>query len=153
VPCFAPHWRVEMLWSACVTHVCSNQIIQYIGGPEGQSLPVLTVTQLLDLVAWVDFFRETIEDAFPSIGKTHSKKTYFDERPDLFAENEKEVNMENATDILAWTNNMLWDVHRLAQDKFLIRTRSQSDDLHTKVYNANHETYQTSEMRLITSLC
>ena len=152
-PLFAPHWRVEMLWSACVAHVCSNQIIQQIGGPEGQHLPDLNVTQLLDLVAWVEFFRETIEEAFPSIGKMHSKKTYFDQRPDLIAGNDNEVNMENATDIIAWTNNMLWEVHRLAQDEFLIRTRSQTEELLTKVYTANHETYQTNEMRLVSSLC
>ncbi len=152
-PCFAPHWRVEMLWSACVAHVCSNQIIQQIGGPEGQSLPDLTVTQLLDLVAWVEFFRETIEDAFPSVASINSKKTYFDERPDLFAGDDNEVNMENATDILAWTNNMLWEVHRLAQDEFLLRTRGQVDDVLTKVYNDTHETFQTSEMRLVTNLC
>eukprot|EP00957_Ditylum_brightwellii_P144444 11003147-Ditylum_brightwellii.AAC.1 len=36
VPCFAPHWNVEMLWSECVADVCSNQMIQQIGGPEGQ---------------------------------------------------------------------------------------------------------------------
>ena len=142
-----------MLWSACVAHVCSNQIIQQIGGPEGQHLPDLNVTQLLDLVAWVEFFRETIEEAFPSIGKMHSKKTYFDQRPDLIAGNDNEVNMENATDIIAWTNNMLWEVHRLAQDEFLIRTRSQTEELLTKVYTANHETYQTNEMRLVSSLC
>jgi len=152
-PCFAPHWRVEMLWSACVAHVCSNQIIQQIGGPEGQSLPDLTVTQLLDLVAWVEFFRETIEDAFPSVASINAKKTYFDERPDLFAGDDNEVNMENATDILAWTNNMLWEVHRLAQDEFLLRTRGQVNDVLTKVYNDNHETFQTSEMRLVTNLC
>jgi len=152
-PCFAPHWRVEMLWSTCVAHVCSNQIIQQIGGPEGQNLPDLNVTQLLDLVAFVEFFRATIEDAFPSIGSMHAKKTYFDERPDLFAGDKREVNMENATDSLAWVNNMLWEVHRLASDEFLLRTRSQTEELISKVYNANHETYQTSEMRLITSLC
>mmetsp|Transcript_7032 Transcript_7032/g.13258 ORF Transcript_7032/g.13258 Transcript_7032/m.13258 type:complete len:1459 (+) Transcript_7032:892-5268(+) len=152
-PCFAPHWHVEMLWSSCVAHVCSNQIIQQIGGPEGQNLPDLSVTQLLDLVAWVEFFRETIEDAFPSIGSVSSKKTYFDERPDLFAGNHKVVNMENAKDSLAWVNNMLWEVHRLAQDEFLLRTRSQSDEWITKVYSAKHETTQTREGRLVTSLC
>lgn len=152
-PCFAPHWHVEMLWSSCVAHVCSNQIIQQIGGPEGQNLPDLSVTQLLDLVAWVEFFRETIEDAFPSIGSVSSKKTYFDERPDLFAGNQKVVNMENAKDSLAWVNNMLWEVHRLAQDEFLLRTRSQSDEWITKVYSAKHETTQTREGRLVTSLC
>ena len=61
--------------------------------------------------------------------------------------------MENATDMLVWTNNMLWDVHRLAREEFLVRTRNQIDNLLTKVYNANHETDQTSEKRPITSLC
>ena len=152
-PCFASHWHVEMLWSSCVAHVCSNQIIQQIGGPDGQHLPELNVTQLLDLVAWVEFYNETIEDAFPSIGSINAKKTYFDERPDLFAGNEKVVNMENAKDSLAWVNNMLWDVHRMAQDEFLLRTRSQTDAWITKVYSTHHETDQTREGRLITSLC
>lgn len=152
-PCFAPHWHVEMLWSSCVAHVCSNQIIQQIGGPEGNMLPGLSVTQLLDLVAWVEFYHETIFDAFPSIVSINSKKTYFDERPDLFAGNEKVVNMENAKDSLAWVNNMLWEVHRLAQDEFLCRTRSQTQEWITKVYNTHHETTQTREGRLVTSLC
>ncbi len=153
-PCFAPHWHVEMLWSTCVAHVCSNQIIQQIGGPEGNSLSELNVTQLLDLVAWVEFFRETIEDSFPSIGAIHAtKKTYFQEKPDLFAGNDKKVNMENAQDSLAWANNMLWDVHRLARDEFLYRTRIQTEEWVAKVYDATHETTQTREGRLVTSLC
>jgi hypothetical protein len=152
-PCIAPHWHVEMLWSSCVAHVCSNQIIQQIGGPDGQNLPDLSVTQLLDLVAWVEFFRQTIEEAFPQIGSMHAKKTYFEERPDLFSGNERSVNMDNATDSLAWVNNMLWEVHRLAQEEFLLRTRSQTDELISKVYKRQHETTQTSEGRLFTSLC
>jgi hypothetical protein len=153
-PCFAPHWHVEMLWSTCVAHICSIQIIQQIGGPEGNNLPELTVTQLLDLVAWVEFFRETIEDAFPSVGAIQAtRKSYFEETPDLFAGNDKRVNMDNAKDSLAWANNMLWDVHRLAQDEFLVRTRVQTEEWITKVYNTNHETTQTKEGRLVTSLC
>jgi hypothetical protein len=152
-PCIAPHWHVEMLWSSCVAHVCSNQIIQQIGGPDGQNLPDLSVTQLLDLVAWVEFFRQTIEEAFPQIGSMHAKKTYFEERPDLFSGTERSVNMDNATDSLAWVNNMLWEVHRLAQEEFLLRTRAQTDELISKVYKRQHETTQTSEGRLFTSLC
>jgi len=152
-PCFAPRWHVEMLWSSCVAHVCSNQILQQIGGPDGQNLPELTVTQLLDLLAWVEYFRETIEEAFPSVASKDAKKTYFDERPDLFADNSKEVNMENATDNLVWVNNMLWEIHRLAQDEFVIRTRAQTDEWLNNVYDAVRETRQTNEGRLMTSLC
>ena len=155
-PCFASHWHIDMLYNACVAHVCSYQIIQQIGGPEGQILPAFTVTQLLDLVAWVEFYRETIENSYPKIGQMHNtKRAYFDERPDfLFSGDVKRGYVEDiSTDILTWTNNMLWDVHRRAQDEFLFRTRTQINELLTKVYSANHETYQTKEMRLITSLC
>ena len=52
-PCFAPHWHVEALWSSCVAHVCSNHIVQQIGGPDGQNLPDLTITQLLGRVGGI----------------------------------------------------------------------------------------------------
>lgn len=134
-PCFAPHWHVEALWSSCVAHVCSNHIVQQIGGPDGQNLPELTITQLLELVAWVEYFRETIEETFPEVAAMRdSKKTYFEERPDLFAGDKRTVNMKNATDSLAWVNNMLWEVHRLAQEEFLVRSRSQTDEWLDKVY-------------------
>jgi hypothetical protein len=134
-PCFAPHWHVEALWSSCVAHVCSNHIVQQIGGPDGQNLPDLTITQLLELVAWVEYFRETIEETFPEVSSMRdTKKTYFEERPELFAGDKRTVNMKNATDSLAWVNNMLWEVHRLAQEEFLVRTRSQTDEWLDKVY-------------------
>ena len=134
-PCFAPHWHVEALWSSCVAHVCSNHIVQPIGGPDGQNLPDLTITQLLELVAWVEYFRETIEETFPEVASMrNTKKTYFEERPELFAGDKRTVNMQNARESLAWVNNMLWEVHRLAQEEFLVRTRSQTDEWLDKVY-------------------
>ena len=102
-PCFAPHWHVEALWSSCVAHVCSNHIVQQIGGPEVASM-------------------------------RNTKKTYFEERPELFAGDKRTVNMQNARESLAWVNNMLWEVHRLAQEEFLVRTRSQTDEWLDKVY-------------------
>ena len=136
-PCFAPHWHVEALWSSCVAHVCSNHIVQQIGGPDGQNLPDLTITQLLELVAWVEYFRETIEETFPEVASMrNTKKTYFEERPELFAGDKRTVNMKNARESLAWVNNMLWEVHRLAQEEFLVRTRSQTDEWLDKVSNA-----------------
>jgi len=135
-PCFPAHWVVEVLWSSCVAHVCSNQILQQIGGEEGHTLVDLSVTQLLDLVAWVEYFRIHIEESFPNIAdiKT-SRKTYnFNEKPDLFAGNKKEVDIESATDSVAWANNKLWEVHRMAQEEFLFRTKAQTDELLGNVY-------------------
>ena len=135
-PCFPPHWAIEVLWSACVAHVCSNQIIQQIGGPDGQALPDLNVTQLLDLVAWIELYRETIEEMFPAVASMHEtqKAADFEKKPDLFASSGKEVDIKTATDNLAWVNNMLWEVHRLAQEEFLVRTRMQSEEWLQQAY-------------------
>ncbi|KAG7343804.1 exocyst complex component Sec6 [Nitzschia inconspicua] len=151
-PCFPEYWALEMLWSTCVAHVCSKQILDQIGGKEGHRLPDLTVTQLLDLVAWIETFRSTIEESFPNIGEHISKKTYFDKRPDLLQEDNRQVDMDVAKDSLAWANNMLWEVHDLAKDEFLFRTKEQTDEWFDNVYEADHTKSQTSEGRLITSL-
>ena len=97
-------------------------------------MPDLAVTQLLDLVAWVENFRETIEESFPNIGEHTSKKTYFDEKPQLLQEDNKQVDMDVAKDSLAWANNMLWEVHDLAKDEFLYRTKEQTDEWLDNVY-------------------
>eukprot|EP00934_Nitzschia_sp_Nitz4_P003262 Nitzschia sp. Nitz4//scaffold370_size15137//3867//7399//NITZ4_008894-RA/size15137-snap-gene-0.25-mRNA-1//1//CDS//3329549571//3252//frame0 len=152
-PCFPSYWALEMLWSTCVAHISSKQILDQIGGTEGHNLPDLTVTQLLDLVAWVENFRETIEETFPNIGQHSSKKTYFDEKPDLLQEDNKQVDMDVAKDSLAWANNMLWEVHDLAKDEFLYRTKEQTNEWLDNVYIAEHTKSQSSEGRLITSLC
>ena len=133
-PCFPLNWALEMLWSTCVAHVCSKQILDQIGGTEGHKLPDLTVTQLLDLVAWIESFRSTIEETFPNIGEHISKKTYFNKRPDLLQEDNREIDMDVAKDSLAWANNMLWEVHDLAKDEFLFRTKEQTHEWLDNVY-------------------
>lgn len=153
-PCFPSRWAVELVWGSCTAQICYNQILQQIGGPDGQNLPSLTITDLLDLVEWVENFRETMEEYFPVIASMHSKTTYFDPRPDLISgEGKKEVNTNSATETLAWINNMLWEVHRLAQEEFLVRTRNQTEEWLDKVYRAEHSKNMTSEGRLTTSLC
>ena len=120
-PCFPPSWRIPTLWTTCVAHVCSNNILQQIGGPDGQKLPDLTVTQLLDLVAWVETFREIIEETFPHISTIASKRTYFEKPPQLLASDKKSVDLEAAQDSLAWVNNIMWDVYDLAKDEYVCR--------------------------------
>lgn len=133
-PCFPPSWSIAVLWTTCVAHVCSTNILQQIGGPDGQKLPDLTVTQLLDLVAWVENFREIIEDAFPDIGSITSKRTYQDQPPKLLQDNSKTIDIELAQDSLAWVNNTLWEVHDLAKDEFLLRTTEQTEAWLDNVY-------------------
>ena len=139
-PCFPLNWALEMLWSTCVAHVCSKQILDQIGGTEGHKLPDLTVTQLLDLVAWIESFRSTIEETFPNIGEHISKKTYFNKRPDLLQEDNRQIDMDVAKDSLAWANNMLWEVHDLAKDEFLFRTKEQTHEWLDNVYEYVYST-------------
>jgi hypothetical protein len=110
--------------------VCSNQFLEQIGGADGHRLFVLTVTQLLDLVSWVEHFREIIEKAFPDIGS----QSYFDQRPKLLLENTNQVDLDVAKDSLAWVNSLLWQVHDLAKDEFLLRTKDQTDEWLDNVY-------------------
>jgi hypothetical protein len=133
-PCFPTNWEIETLWTTCVAHVCSTNILQQIGGPDGQKLPDLTVTQLLDLVAWVETFREIIEETFPNITEVTSKKTYFDRPPKLLSDDNKTVDIELAKDSLAWVQNTLWEVHDLAKDEFLFRTKEQTEEWLGNVY-------------------
>jgi len=133
-PCFPDNWAIETLWTTCVSHVCSNNILQQIGGPEGHKLPDCTVTQLLDLVAWVENFREIIEETFPNIADISSKRTYFDKPPQLLVNNNKAVDLDAARDSLAWVNNTLWNVHDLAKDEFLYRTKEQTEEWLDNVY-------------------
>jgi len=133
-PCFPPYWAIETIWTTSVAHLCSSQILQQIGGPEGHKLADLTVTQLLDLVAWVESFREVVEDTFPDIGSISTEKTYFDKRPNLLTEGNKSVDVQTATDSLAWVNNTLWLVHDSAKDEFLYRTKEQTIEWLEKIY-------------------
>ena len=133
-PCFPPNWSIEILWTTSVAHVCSNNILQQIGGSDGHKLPDLTVTQLLDLVAWVETFREIIEETFPNIASIASQRTYFEKPPQLVVDNGKSVDLEAAKDSLAWVNNVLWDVHDLSKDEFLYRTKEQTEEWLDNVY-------------------
>ena len=134
-PCFPSYWAIEIIWTTSVAHLCSSQILQQIGGVEGHKLYDLTVTQLLDLVAWVESFREIVEDTFPDIiGSISTEKTYFDRRPHLLTEGNKSVDIQTAKDSLAWVNNTLWDVHDAAKAEFLFRTKEQTVEWLEKIY-------------------
>jgi hypothetical protein len=152
-PCFPPYWALETLWATCVAHLCSREILEQIGGTEGHLLPELNASQLLDLVAWVENFRETIEESFPNIMDHDIKNSFGGERPELVGEDAKTIDMDVAKDALAYANKTLWEVHDLAKDEFLFRTKEQTDEWLNRVYEVEHTKSQTAEGRLITSLC
>jgi hypothetical protein len=134
-PCFPPFWNVETLWMTCVAAVCSEHILHHIGGQKGNNLSFMTVTQLLDLVAWIESFREKVEESFPNLVQLNSrsdKKTNFTSMKELMKG--KEIDMESAKENLSWVTNVLWDVHRLAQDQFILRTQDQTQQWLENVY-------------------
>jgi hypothetical protein len=137
-PCFPKYWALEALWTSVVADVCSQQILGQIGGRDGQRLPDLTVTQLLDLVAWIESFREKIVDAFPDImeasAQTNAPKPTIESGISLLHGDRKEIDVQRAKESVAWVSAVLWEVHRLAQDEFLVRTRSQTEQWLENVY-------------------
>jgi hypothetical protein len=136
-PCFPKYWALEALWTSVVADVCSQQILGQIGGRDAHRLPDLTVTQLLDLVAWIESFREKIEDAFPDIvvGKvTNGPKPSIESGASLLHGEGKEIDVVRAKESVEWVSGVLWEVHRLAQDEFLVRTRAQAEEWLENVY-------------------
>lgn len=136
-PCFPKYWALEALWTSVVADVCSQQILGQIGGRDAHRLPDLTVTQLLDLVAWIESFREKIEDAFPDIvvGKvTNAPKPSIESGASLLHGEGKEIDVVRAKESVEWVSGVLWEVHRLAQDEFLVRTRAQTEEWLENVY-------------------
>lgn len=95
----------------------------------------MQVTQLLDLVAWVENFREIIEESFPDIvGTMTTERTYFDEKPNLLTKDNKTVDISKAKDSLAWVNNILMDAHDVGKEEFIFRTALQTEEWLEKVY-------------------
>mmetsp|Transcript_13619 Transcript_13619/g.15133 ORF Transcript_13619/g.15133 Transcript_13619/m.15133 type:complete len:582 (-) Transcript_13619:410-2155(-) len=170
-PCFPPFWHIKQLWMTCVAAVCSKEILHQIGGQEGKKCESMTVTQLLDLVAWIELFREKVEDAFPDLLDPsitrNLERTNFLTLTELMKKNNSntsssssinsnsksgELDLESAKENLQYMINILWDVRTTAQDQFIFRTRQQTNDWLENVYNADHAEIQTSEGRLTTSL-
>lgn len=150
-PCFPPHWAIEVLWASSVAYVCSNNILQQIGGPEGNNLRDLSLGQLLDLVGWIEFFRQQIFDTFPHLANQETtEKTFFDTLPDIFVDGGKTLDVGTATDSIAWASNMMWEVHRLAQEEFMVRIRSQTEEFLKNVYR--YVIFSTALMRILVCL-
>ena len=82
-------------------------------------------------MAWIESFREKIEDAFPDIvvGKvTNDPKPSIDSGASLLHGERKEIDVARAKESVEWVSGVLWQVHRLAQDEFLVRTRAQAEE-------------------------
>lgn len=133
-PCFPSFWAVEIIWTSCVAHLCSEQILTHMGGIEGDKLPNLGMPQLLDLVAWVENFQEIIEEIFPDLASASTERTTFDVRPVLLSEDHRNITMQKAKDSLAWANNILWDAHKKGKEEFLFRTKEQAEKLLVRFY-------------------
>lgn len=155
-PCFPHAWHVEALWASVVARVSSQNLFQQIGGRDGHNLHALTVTQLLDLVAWVESFVEKIHTTFPDIEikPTNSiQKSAYDSGASLLHGNKKEIDVVRAKDSVAWVSSVLLEVKQLAQTEFIARTQGQTEEWLVNVYNAEHAKTQTEEGKLTTSLC
>ena len=148
--CVPACWQVTALWMLCVATVCSQFILQQIGGQEGNNLEYMTVTQLLDLLSWIEQFGNKVEEAFPQMARNSIRKTRFVSITELLAD--KEINVTSTNQSLTSVLHVLWDIHRLTQDQFMVRIQFQTSEWLANVYKADHQKAQISSGRLITSL-
>jgi len=88
-----------------------QQILGQIGGRDAHRLPDWTVTQLLDLVAWIESFHEKIEDAFPYnvVGKvTNEHKASMESGASLLHGEGNEIDVVRAKESVEWIIFVLW---------------------------------------------
>lgn len=149
-PNVPPCWHVTNLWIICVATVCSQFFLQQIGGQEGNNLEAMSVTQLLQLLSWIEHFRKKAEAAFPDMIRDHIVKTRFVSVTELLTG--KEINDDSTKVGLVSVLHVLWDIHRLAQDQLMVRTQFQTHEWLENVYKADHQKAQISGGTLITSL-
>ena len=145
--CFSPDWRIGNIWCSCVVHVITAQILHHVGG-HCQDLSVLSLTQLLDLVSWIEGCYELIVDEFPQL--TTMLSPQFD---DCTTDSQyvRISSRQGQRESLAWVN--FWELYRLTQEEFLVRTRSQTDEWLDKIYGSEAIKRQSVEGTLTTSLC
>jgi Exocyst complex component Sec6 len=142
IPIFPPYWNIFTRWASCVGFVCSQYLLQRIGGTEGNHLPYFTPNQLLKFLTWIENFKEQV--GFGTINLE-------DERPD-FSIYQVMAKAKWSYDSLRQVITVLWFIHRLLQDQFLFETSEQTKQWLANVFSQEHCKSQTAEGRLITSL-
>ena len=142
IPLFPSSWNVFPIWAACVGSVCSQYFLQQIGGQEGNHLTFLTPNQLLKSLTWIESFREKV--GFSSVNLDNYKPEF------VTAQDLMKADMGHKS--LAKVVTVLWDIHRLLEDQFILATQVQTNNWLDSVFAQDHSKSQTTEGRLITSL-
>mmetsp|Transcript_1033 Transcript_1033/g.2225 ORF Transcript_1033/g.2225 Transcript_1033/m.2225 type:complete len:857 (-) Transcript_1033:13-2583(-) len=152
--CFPPDWHVHLLWGSCIGYVCSYQILRQVSQSTAEKFTRFNVSELLDLVGWVENFQTIIVNMFPAIENTDlDHRGFVRSRPALFYTKEAEVNEEAALASLAWVNAMFNEIRNLSQNEFLSRMQLQVDRWLLHVYENECIRYKSNVGRLTTSLC
>ena len=143
-------WHVTALWMLCVATVSSQFMLQQIGGQEGNNLELMAVTQLLDLLSWIEHFRNKVDQIFPEIIRDCITKTKFVCVAELL--DDRDITDATVKECLVSVLHVLWDIHRLTHDQLMMRTQLQTHAWLENVYKADHQKAQITDGRLISSL-
>ena len=141
----------ELVWNACISKNCSNELLHIIGGTTGNVLSQLTVTELLDAVSVTEQFREKMEGKYPNILSKRSSNPQIHDVSIPF-DSDDTLSLDDAITIVTLGNNVTWEVHRLIVDEFMLILREQSKNWIEKAYNSHHEINRTESGHIITSL-
>jgi len=149
IPIFPSSWKIFPIWLACLGSVCTQYILQQIGGQEGNYLSLLLPKQLLKLVAWIEDFEHASD-----FGQNNDWTRSFDGKPEFVSTHElktgSRINLPEES--LRMVLVVLLDIHRLVEDQFLLATQEQTNQWLDSIYKVEHSKNQTQEGRLVTSL-
>ena len=165
-----------IIQSCCFSWASLSRVLQLIGGLDGNNLFSLSIQQLLHLIAWSGEYRHISENLYPKLF-LHSKKPNLADLPSLLfldkqggpvckadihiiSEDDIDIDIDGGVvsqgivfHAFCWVSVAIWEVHRLAQDELLIRSRQEADLWLNQVYSKPHEMHQTNSGALVTNLC
>lgn len=140
-----------LVWDACLSKNCSNELLKVIGGTTGNVLSQLSVTELLDAVSVTEQFRGKMEGKYPKVLSKRSSNPQIHEISAVIVSGDT-FSPIDAINVVALGNNVIWEVHRLILDEFMLLLREQSKNWIEKAYSSRHEINRTESGHVITSL-
>uniref|UniRef100_A0A7S4I1A8 C2 domain-containing protein n=1 Tax=Odontella aurita TaxID=265563 RepID=A0A7S4I1A8_9STRA len=144
-PDFESNVAVDCVWVAAAVSICACQIADHAGGKEGCELPNLTVDELLDIIAWIHYFRgvmakvdeEVCSSKLKLLERTFASVDFKDasSQPALFTSHER-VTESEALERIAFACRALACIHACTRDELLVRTKATTLEWASRAYKA-----------------
>eukprot|EP00567_Pseudictyota_dubia_P008394 CAMPEP_0197439084 /NCGR_PEP_ID=MMETSP1175-20131217/5895_1 /TAXON_ID=1003142 /ORGANISM="Triceratium dubium, Strain CCMP147" /LENGTH=887 /DNA_ID=CAMNT_0042968917 /DNA_START=80 /DNA_END=2743 /DNA_ORIENTATION=- len=158
---FRPHASIDIVWTASILSICGRQVSSLTRRMTGGQELELTVTELLDVITWIEYCQDIVERFDPELssrlraqGRNMSHVDMIDSsaQPRLFLHDATGVTEEDAEYGLNWVYAALTDMHMQARDELLTRTQRQTLEWASFAYKTKHIVNERADGQLFTSL-